>query len=120
VLIGDFLSPLATLETRFKRLAEYQPHGHILQLLDPAEQALPFSGRIRFEGTEDEGDALIGRVEAIRQAYAERLQAQLDGMAALTRMLDGAMRSTTTDRPPETALLALISPTRRAGGVKIR
>lgn len=120
VLIGDFLSPLATLEARFKRLAEYQPHGHILQLLDPAEQALPFTGRIRFEGTEEEGEALIGRVEAVRQAYAERLQAQLDGMAALARMLGWSYALTTTERPPETALLALYRRLGERTEVKIR
>jgi uncharacterized protein (DUF58 family) len=120
VLIGDFLSPLATLETRFKRLAEHQPHGHILQLLDPAEQSLPFTGRIRFEGTEQEGDALIGRVEAVRQAYAERLQAQLDGMAALARTLGWSYALTTTDRPPETALLALYRRLGERAEVKIR
>jgi uncharacterized protein (DUF58 family) len=120
VLIGDFLSPLATLEARFKRLADHQPHGHILQLLDPAEQALPFTGRIRFEGTEEEGEALIGRVEAVRQAYAERLQAQLDGMAALARMFGWSYALTTTDRPPETALLALYRRLGERVEVKIR
>jgi uncharacterized protein (DUF58 family) len=120
VLIGDFLSPLATLEARFKRLADRQPHGHILQLLDPAEQALPFTGRIRFEGTEEEGEALIGRVEAVRQAYAERLQAQLDGMAALARMFGWSYALTTTDRPPEKALLALYRRLGERVEVKIR
>jgi uncharacterized protein (DUF58 family) len=120
VLIGDFLSPLATLEARFRRLAEHQPHGHILQLLDPAEQSLPFTGRIRFEGTEQEGDALIGRVEGIRQAYAERLQAQLDGMAALARMLGWSYALSLTDRPPETALLALYRRLGERAEVKIR
>src|SRR5262249_50093655 len=120
VLIGDFLSPLATLEARFRRLAEHQPHGHILQLLDPAEQALSFTGRIRFEGTEQEGEALIGRVEGIRAAYAERLQAQLDGMAALARMLGWSYALSLTDRPPETALLALYRRLGERAEVKIR
>lgn len=107
VLIGDFLSPLPEIEARLKRFAEHEPRAHILQVLDPAEEGLPFAGRVRFEGLEREGEALIGRVEAVRQAYGERLKAQLDGMAAMARALGWSYALALTDRPPEQALLAL-------------
>ena len=55
--------------------------GHLVQILDPSEETLPFDGRVEFEGPEGEGTIMIGRVESVRQAYAEELahhQAGLD------------------------------------------
>ena len=40
--------------------------GHLLQILDPAEETLPFAGRVRFEGLEREDPLLISRVETVR------------------------------------------------------
>jgi len=54
-------------------------------VLDPAEQTLPFAGRVRFSGLEGEQEELVPRVESIRAAYVERLEAHQAGLAALTR-----------------------------------
>ncbi len=43
--------------------------GHLLQVLDPAEETLPFAGRVRFEGLEREASLLISRVETVREDY---------------------------------------------------
>ena len=67
VLIGDFLSPLNEIHHSIAAFANQGIRGHLVQVLDPAEETLPFSGRVRFDGMEDEGDILIGRVEAIRE-----------------------------------------------------
>jgi uncharacterized protein (DUF58 family) len=64
VLIGDFLSPLPEIDRSIRAMAARGVKGHILQVLDPAEEDLPFSGRTRFEGLEAEGEALIPRVES--------------------------------------------------------
>ena len=52
------------------------------------------------------GDA-IPRVEAVRQTYLERLEAHRDGLAALARAAGWSFATHRTDRPPQTALLAL-------------
>ncbi len=79
VLIGDFLPPLPDLRAVVAGLAAVPVTGHLLQVLDPAEAVLPYSGRVRFRGLEREADALVPRVEGVRDAYAAALAAQQDG-----------------------------------------
>ncbi|MGE3969344.1 MAG: DUF58 domain-containing protein [Dongiaceae bacterium] len=107
VLIGDFLSPLPEIERSLARFAEAGLHGHILQLLDPAEETLPFLGRVRFEGLETEGELLLGRVEMVRDQYRERFETHCAGLADLARAIGWSATRTTTDRPPQAPLLAL-------------
>jgi uncharacterized protein (DUF58 family) len=78
-----------------------------MQILDPAETALPYTGRIRFRGLEHDGDALIPRVESVRGAYAERLKAQQDGLATICATAGFGFGVHRTDHPPEMALLTL-------------
>ena len=67
VLIGDLLAPLDGHRcSASRRFAAPGVKGHLLQVLDPAEETLPFAGRVRFEGLEHEEPLLIGRVETIR------------------------------------------------------
>ncbi len=63
VLFSDFLSPLDEIQSLMGRLAAVPVTGYLLQILDPAETALPYRGRIRFRGMEGDGDALIPRAE---------------------------------------------------------
>ncbi|MFQ5984725.1 MAG: DUF58 domain-containing protein [Alphaproteobacteria bacterium] len=107
VLIGDFLSPLDDIHARVRKFAGDGVKGHLLQVLDPAEEMLPFGGRTRFEGLEGEGVLLVGRAESFRPAYLERLAAQHEGLAALARDAGWTFAVHRTDRPPQTALLAL-------------
>jgi uncharacterized protein (DUF58 family) len=107
VLIGDFLAPLDEIRAAIARLAAVPANGYVLQVLDPAEIALPYEGRIRFRGVEREGDTLVPRVENIRGAYAEKLRAQQEGVAALCAAAGFGFGVHRTDRAPETALLAL-------------
>ncbi len=66
-----------------------------------------FAGRTRFEGLEGEGEVLIRRVEAVRQDYIARMKAQRDGLAAIARAVGWDYVAHRTDRPPESALLAI-------------
>ncbi len=107
VLLGDFLSPLETIQATVGRLAAIPVSGYLLQVLDPAEAELPYSGRIRFRGLEREADTLIPRVEGVREAYAHRLQAQQDGLAAICAAAGFGFGIHRTDHAPEAALLGL-------------
>ena len=107
VLIGDFLSPLTDIEKAIGRLASLQMRGHVLQVLDPAEIALPYQGRVRFRGLKGEADALVPRVDGVREAYAEKLAAQQEGLAAICAAAGFGFGVHRTDHPPEAALLAL-------------
>ncbi len=108
VMIGDFLGPLAELNALVGRFAGRGIGGYILQVLDPAETALPFKGRVRFEGLEGEAERpLIGRVEAVRGEYHDRIERQRLGLAAIARAARWSYARHVTDRPPQTPLLTM-------------
>lgn len=107
LLIGDFLSPLAELQDLIARFASRNIHGHLLQVLDPAEMAMPFTGRVRFLGLEQEGDMLMSRAEAIREQYIERLGAHQEALRDLARHAGWSMTVHVTDGAPAAAVLAL-------------
>lgn len=107
VVISDFLSPPADIEPVIRHFASSGVRGHMVQILDPAEERLPFRGRVLFEGMEHEGAALIGRVEHVREDYATLMNNHRDALAELARSVGWSFATHHTDRPPQTALLAL-------------
>ncbi len=107
VLFGDFLTPLEEIDHRLRQFASNQISGYIVQVLDPAETSLPFDGRTRFEGLEDEGRILIKRVENVREEYVARMARQRAGLQEIARSIGWSLVSHMTDQPPEQALLAL-------------
>jgi uncharacterized protein (DUF58 family) len=107
VLIGDFLSPINTINSLIARFAAAGLKGHLLQVVDPAEEELPFDGRVRFEGLEDRDQVVISRVESIRNDYSARFRDHRDGLAAAANALGWSFGFHRTDRPPNLALLAL-------------
>jgi uncharacterized protein (DUF58 family) len=109
VLFGDFWEKLETTRAAVAALAAQGVRGHLLQVLDPAEETLPYSGRIRFEDVAGDNTpaALIPRVEAVRELYAERLARHRAGLAALAQSAGWSFATHRTDQPPESALLAL-------------
>ncbi|MGX9964343.1 DUF58 domain-containing protein [Roseomonas sp. F4] len=108
VLFGDFWDPLEETRRAISRLAGQGVRGHLLQVVDPAEETLPYAGRVRFESMQP-GDpgALVPRVEAVREAYAERVSRHREGLAALAATAGWTLATHRTDHPPEVALLAL-------------
>jgi uncharacterized protein (DUF58 family) len=107
VVTGDFLAPLPETAARVNAFAAKGVQGHMLQVLDPAEEDLPFAGRVRFEGLQGEGNLTVGRVEGVRAAYHHRVQQHRDGLRALCRTAGWSFATHRTDRPPQAALLAL-------------
>ncbi len=107
VLIGDFFAPPEALHAAVSRYAAQGVEGHILLLLDPAELTLPFAGRIRFEGLEDEGALIVRRTETLRAAYIDRVEAHRAGLADIARSVGWSFGQHRTDLSAQAALLAL-------------
>jgi uncharacterized protein (DUF58 family) len=107
VFISDFLEPKEDLYKAIGRFADRGVDGHIVQILDPAESDLPFTGRTRFEGLEDEGSALIGRVEGVRAEYRQTMEELQAGLKDIATATGWDYQVHITDRPPESALLRL-------------
>jgi uncharacterized protein (DUF58 family) len=107
VLVSDFLQPLQRIEAAVRALAATGASGQMVQVLDPAEETLPFAGRVRFAGLEGEGETLVRRAEDLRDGYGERLTRHRDGLAAIAGAAGWGLTTHHTDQPPEAALLAL-------------
>jgi len=107
VMVSDWLDPLDKIEAVVRHYANAGVRGHIVQVLDPAEEDLPFNGHVKFEGLEAEGQHTIRRVEGVRGAYSARLAAQREGLRRLARPADWTVHLHRTDRPAQTVLLAL-------------
>lgn len=118
VLIGDMLGPLEDIRAMVRGLSGLPVQGHILQVLDPAEAALPYAGRVRFvfEGGAARQTALIPRVEGVRAQYSDRLAAQQAGLRDICAAAGWGFAVHHTDHPPEQALLALYMALAPMGG----
>ena len=109
VLISDFLSPAEEIVARLKEYAAEGIRGHMIQVLDPAEEDLPFSGRTEFEGVEEEMRLMVGRAQNLREAYHQRLDIHRNRILDTARRINFTFATHRTDRGPQTALLALYS-----------
>ena len=107
VLISDFLAPLDEVANSVRALARQGLSGHMVQVLDPAEETLPFSGRVRFVGLEREGATVIDRAEEARAGYVRKLNAHRDGLRALAASIGWSFGVHHTDHSPQPALSAL-------------
>lgn len=107
VMFSDFLGPLEETRAMAAQLAARPLSGRMLQIMDPAEESLPYAGRRRFEGLLGELPAILPRVEAVRDLYTERLAAQRAALADMAGGLGWSFSTHRTDARPETALLAL-------------
>ncbi len=117
VLVGDFLSPLSDVDRTVRAIAGHGVKGHIVQVLDPAEEDLPFSGRVRFEGLEADGVAVIPRVESVRTDYRSLVAAHVSGLRDIARAVGWSFMTHRTDRPAQAALLALFVAMSQTRGV---
>jgi uncharacterized protein (DUF58 family) len=106
-MISDFLSPIDEFRALIERFAARDVRGHLLQVLDPAEVAMPFLGRVRFRGMEREGEVLMSRVESIRDQYLAKLDAHREELRTLARHAGWSFSTHATDAPGAPALLAL-------------
>jgi uncharacterized protein (DUF58 family) len=110
-LFSDFLDPFEEIARSLDRVAVSGAALVLVQVLDPAEMTLPFSGRVRFREMADhpppDSDALIPRVESIRPAYLEALRRQQAALADLARTRGWDFMIHGTGEAPEEALRRL-------------
>lgn len=111
VLISDFYFPLEDLAAFCGSLAERRVRGTLIQVYDPAEAALPYSGRVKFEDIEGLGIGQIDipQVEAIRADYQQKFAAHQAALGDLARDCGWTFDAFSTDTAPEAALTHLYS-----------
>ena len=109
VLISDFLVEEDKLMDFLGRVAARGVRGHLLQILDPSEASLPFRGRTQFRGLESEGELLVGRAEALRADYLERLESLQSSLRTFARRASWTFATHQSDAPPEPAMPSLFT-----------
>lgn len=107
IVLGDLLEPLQTLETALTGIAGRQVHGHVVQILDPAEETFPFTGRTEFHDAASGLTFTAGRAEAVREAYLARMAERRRRLRALSDRLGWSSTVHHTDRPAQEPVLAL-------------
>ena len=106
ILISDFLQPLDKVLTVLRHYGALDVRGHLIQVLDPAEEDLPFDGRTEFEDVSSQTRMLARRAETLRDAYRDRLQGLRSALGQACRRQDWTFATHRTDRPAQSALLA--------------
>lgn len=107
MLLSDFLPPNDALAEQIRRWAEAGVKGHLLQILDPAEEELTFEGRLRFEGLEGEESLTVAKAEELRGAYAARLAGLRQSLAEATKPLGWSFDLHGTGQPAREGALTL-------------
>jgi uncharacterized protein (DUF58 family) len=107
VLLSDFLDPIDVIKERLETIAASGVTAHLVQILDPAEETLPYTGRAEFFASEGGERWLAERTESLRPAYVARLQAHRAALQALATRLGWSFLVHHTDHSPSDVLLAL-------------
>jgi len=115
LLFSDFLDPIASISERVTHLASNGVAGHMVQVLDPAEETLPYQGRTEFLGMEGGERWLADRVETLRPGYQARLKAHRAELEAMAARLGWSFLVHHTDRPAAEPLLTLIMRLQNSG-----
>ncbi len=107
VFISDFMGDLSGVQTALTKAADRGVRGVLCHLLDPAEEAFPFSGRTIFESVGGTLSHETLKANDLRGRYLERLaarKAELQDLCALTGWRYGLHH---TDTSVQTGLLWL-------------
>jgi uncharacterized protein (DUF58 family) len=107
VLLSDFWSPIAEVNSVLTQLSASGAHGHLVQIVDPAEETFPYSGRVEFVEPEGAGSITAGRAEAWREDYEARIERHRVELRRETDRLGWSFSIHRTDRPATELLLAL-------------
>jgi uncharacterized protein (DUF58 family) len=107
VVLSDFWSPIAEIRSMLAGLSGSGAHGTLVQIVDPAEETFPYSGRVEFVEPEGFGVITAGRAESWAQDYTARLALHRDQIRDETNKLDWLFTAHVTDRSAAELLLFL-------------
>jgi uncharacterized protein (DUF58 family) len=107
LMLGDFLEKPEAIAASASALAAEGVTGHMVQVVDPAEESLPYAGRIEFRAMTGSATFLAGKTESLREAYQEKFLAQREAVREIARRLGWTFTIHRTDASPLTLMLAL-------------
>src|SRR5256885_3484146 len=107
VVLSDLWSPIAEVRRTVAQLSATGAHGHLIQIVDPAEETFPYAGRIEFVEPEGAGSITAGRAESWRSDYERRVDIHRAAIREETDRLGWTFTIHRTDRSPSELLLRL-------------
>jgi uncharacterized protein (DUF58 family) len=107
ILFSDFLDPIERIRSTIEALGAAGANGHLVQVLDPAEETLPYTGRTEFLSPDGGERWIAERAENLRERYQNRLLAHRAAIQDVTHRLGWSFLVHHTDRPALEPLLAL-------------
>ncbi len=107
IMLSDLWSPFAEIKATIARLSASGSLGHVVQIVDPAEETFPYAGRIEFVEPEGAGTITAGRAENWREDYVARVARHRAEIRAETERLGWSFIIHRTDRPATELLLKL-------------
>src|SRR5271167_357849 len=107
VLLSDLWSDIGDVRRTIAQLSGSGARGHVVQIVDPAEETFPYWGRIEFVEPEGGGRITAGRAETWRDDYTARVARHRAEIRAETDRLGWSFTIHRTDRPASELLLAL-------------
>jgi uncharacterized protein (DUF58 family) len=108
MLFSDFLDPIARTREHVEALAADGAAGHLVQILDPAEETLPYEGRTEFLSPSGVDRWVADRAQSVRERYKERLAAHRAELSEMAKRLGWSFLVHHTDRSAAEPLLTLI------------
>jgi uncharacterized protein (DUF58 family) len=109
VVLSDFWSPMSEIRAMLAGLSASGAHGTLVQIVDPAEESFPYSGRIEFVEPEAGSVITAGRAEKWATDYVARVALHREEIRAETNKLDWLFSTHTTSRSAAELLLFLHS-----------
>ncbi len=109
VVLSDLWSPIGEVQATIAQLSATGAHGHVVQIVDPAEEAFPYSGRVEFIEPEGAGSITAGRAETWRNDYTGLVARHRAAIRAETDRRGWSFAVHRTDRPASELLLVLHS-----------
>jgi uncharacterized protein (DUF58 family) len=109
VLLSDLWVPMSEVRGKITQLSATGAHGHVVQIVDPAEESFPYSGRVEFIEPEGAGSVTAGRAEAWRTDYQAIVERHRAAIREETDLRGWSFAIHRTDRPASELLLVLHS-----------
>jgi uncharacterized protein (DUF58 family) len=109
VMLSDLWAPIGEVRGTIAQLSASGAHGHVVQIVDLAEESFPYSGRVKFIEPEGAGSVTAGRAETWRNDYQDIVARHRAAIRAETDLRGWSFAIHRTDRPASQLLLVLHS-----------
>jgi uncharacterized protein (DUF58 family) len=107
VFMSDCYASVETWRERLAAASATGASGALVTIADPAEEDFPYTGRMLFQAPGSKLESLVGKAEAARERYAERLAAHRRAIGQLATRAGFQVMSHRTDQPAAPALALL-------------